>query len=55
MADDFKAQDFQEAVRDILKDYRKEYLALGDALVERTLAKLKDGTLMIKAVEDAVK
>ena len=55
MADDFKAQDFQEAVRDILKDYRKEYLALGDALVERILAKLKDGTPMIKAVEDAVK
>ena len=55
MADDFKAQDFREAVRDILKDYRKEYLALGDALVERILAKLKDGTPMIKAVDDAVK
>lgn len=55
MADDFKAQDFQEAVRDILKDYRKEYLALGNALVERILEKLKDGVPVIKAVEDAVK
>lgn len=55
MADDFKAQDFREAVRDILKDYRKEYLALGNALVERILEKLKDGVPVIKAVEDAVK
>ena len=55
MADDFKAQDFREAIRDLLKDYRKEYLALGDALIEQILTKLKDGIPMIKAVEEAVK
>ncbi len=46
---DFKAREFREAVRNILQGYRKEYLAIGDALVERVLQKFNDGVPMTRA------
>ena len=52
---DFKAREFREAVRNILQGYRKEYLAIGDALVERVLQKFNDGVPMTRAVEDAIR
>ena len=52
---DFKAREFREAVRNILQGYRKEYLAIGDALVESVLQKFNDGVPMTRAVEDAIR
>ena len=52
---DFKERDFREAVRNILQGYRKEYLALGNTLVESVLQKFNDGIPMTRAVEDAIR
>lgn len=52
---DFKAREFREAVRNILQGYRKEYLAIGDALVESVLQKFNDGIPMTRAVDDAIR
>ena len=51
----FKERDFREAVRNILQGYRKEYLALGDTLVESVLQKFNDGVPMTRAVDDAIR
>lgn len=51
----FKERDFREAVRNILQGYRKEYLALGDTLVESVLQKFNDGIPVTRAVEDAIR
>ena len=52
---DFKEREFREAVRSILQGYRKEYRAIGDALVESVLQKFNDGVPMTRAVEDAIR
>lgn len=52
---DFKEREFREMVRNILQGYRKEYLALGDALTEAVLQKFNSGVPMTRAVEDALR